>query len=77
MAQSVTLAAASLGLGACIVSLYPEENSRRAAELVDADEGWTVRHAIALGHPAPAPRLGASAIPTGRLPLGELLRIRR
>lgn len=77
MAQSLTLAAASLGLGACIVTLFPDENSRRAAVLVDAEKGWIARHAVALGHPAPAPRRGASTIPAGRMPLGELLRIRR
>ncbi len=74
VAQSVTLVAAEQGLGSCITSLYPDSNSRIAAELVSADSGWTARHAIALGFPAPKPTAGRSAIPLGRLSVGESLR---
>ncbi|WP_382304466.1 nitroreductase family protein [Herbiconiux sp. UC225_62] len=74
VAQSVTLVAAEQGLGSCITSLYPEANSRTAAELVSADPGWTARHAIALGFPAPKPTAGRSAIPLGRRSVAESLR---
>jgi nitroreductase len=74
VAQSITLVAAELGLGACITSLYPEANSRIAAELVSADPGWTAKHAIALGFPAAKPAAGRSAIPLGRRSVTESLR---
>lgn len=76
VAQSVTLAAAELGLGSCVVSLYPDENARAAADLVGCDGGWVARHAIAIGRRAPAVRLGRSAIPGGRLAVDELLTLR-
>lgn len=75
IAQSITMVAASLGMGSCITSLYPDDHARRAAELVTADPGWTARHAIALGYPGPRPVTGRLAIPAGRLPAGDLLRI--
>ncbi|WP_110206667.1 nitroreductase family protein [Nocardioides daejeonensis] len=71
--QSIFLAATDAGLGCGVVSLYPEEHSRDAADLVDADDGWTARHAIALGRPGPRPTGGTLAVPAGRLPLEELL----
>ncbi|SDZ32307.1 nitroreductase family protein [Herbiconiux ginsengi] len=74
VAQSITLVAAELGLGSCITSLYPEANSRIAADLVSADPGWAARHAIALGVPAPKPTVGRSAIPLGRRSVAESLR---
>lgn len=75
VAQSLTLAAAEQGLGSCIVSLYPEENALAAASVVQAEPGWSARHAIAIGFPAPTPSLGRSAIPRGRHDTGELLRV--
>jgi nitroreductase len=73
-AQSITIVAASLGLGSCVVSLYPEGNARRAAALIRAESGWTARHAIALGFPDARPT-GRLAIPAGRHSKDELLRI--
>lgn len=73
MAQSITVVATSMGLGSCIVSLYPDDNAHRAAVLVDAESGWVARHAIALGYPAAGPAGGRSAIPAGRRTTDELL----
>jgi len=75
VAQSLTLAATDAGLGSCVVSLYPEENSRAAAALVGAGPEWSARHAIALGLPAEPPTGGRSAIPLGRHDVDELLRV--
>ncbi|GAB3742640.1 nitroreductase family protein [Microlunatus parietis] len=74
VAQSITIAADEAGLGSCVVSLYPEANADRAARLVGAEPGWSAHHAIALGRPRPAPR-GRSAIPVGRRPTADLLRL--
>lgn len=76
VAQSITIVATSMGLGSCIVSLYPENNARRAAALVGAEAGCIARHAIALGHPDTPPVTGRRAIPGGRLSMGELLEFR-
>jgi nitroreductase len=75
VAQSITLSASERGLGSCIASLYPDENALAAASVVHAEPGWVARHAIAIGFPAPTPRLGRSAIPRGRHDTGELLRV--
>ena len=75
VAQSITLVAASMGLGSCVVSLYPDENSDRAATLVDSEPGWSARHAIALGYPGAIPTVGRRAVPAGRLATEELLRV--
>ncbi len=75
VAQSITIAAAAAGLGSCVASLYPDDQARRAADLVRAEPGWSARHAIALGHPADRPaRSGRSAIPRGRHDTADLLR---
>jgi len=74
IAQSITLAAVEQGLGSCIVSLYPEENSRAAAALVGADPDWSARHAIALGRPGSSTAAGRSAIPLGRHETDDILR---
>jgi nitroreductase len=75
VAQSITIVATSMGLGSCVVSLYPDGNARRAAALVHAESGWVARHAIALGHPGPRPSPGRLTIPTGRHSTDQLLRI--
>ncbi|GAB2657180.1 nitroreductase [Gordonia jinhuaensis] len=75
LVQSVVLAANSRGLGTCVVSLYPEQNSARTAQLLGAEPGWVARHAIALGHPGQPPAGVRSAIPTGRRSTDELLRV--
>ncbi|MEU3269985.1 nitroreductase family protein [Saccharomonospora sp. NPDC006951] len=70
--QSLVLAAHAAGLGSCPVSLYPEANAVAAARMAGYDLPWLANHAIALGHPAPAPA-GRSAILSGRKPVSELL----
>lgn len=75
VAQSVTMVATSMSLGSCPASLYPEENSHRAAVLVGAEPGWTARHAIALGHPGEPRAVGRRVIPRGRLDTGHLLHV--
>ncbi|GLY74181.1 nitroreductase [Actinoallomurus iriomotensis] len=72
-AQSLMLAAHGLGLGSCPVSFFPAPNAEQAGRLVGVETPWKVRTAIALGHPARAPR-GRSAIPAGRLPLDQVVR---
>ncbi|NLU68981.1 nitroreductase family protein [Streptomyces sp. HNM0574] len=71
-AQNLMLAAHFLGLGSCPASFFPAGNADRAGELCRVTRPWTVRTALSLGHPAPAPT-GRSAIPTGRLPLADLV----
>lgn len=71
-AQNLMLAAHALGLGSCPASFFPAENVTRAGDLIGLKAPWRVRTAISLGRPAPAPE-GRSAIPTGRLPLTELV----
>jgi nitroreductase len=73
VAQSLTLAATAAGLGSCLATLYPEPDIHRAAATLRLDGGWTPRHALSLGYPAPSPA-GRSAVPRGRLPTSELLR---
>lgn len=74
-AQSLMLAAHAKGLGSCPVSFFPAENIRSATTLAGLHEPWQVRTGIAIGYPHPGPRtdLGRPAIPTGRLPLSELV----
>ncbi|MFC4000531.1 nitroreductase family protein [Prauserella oleivorans] len=75
VSQSLTLAASALGFGTCLATFYPDENVRRAAELLRVTGPWLPRHALSVGRPAPPPadQLGSPAIPTGRLPVSELL----
>ncbi len=68
LAQNVMLAAHALGLGSCPVTLFPEENIAAATALAGLAAPWSVRTAIALGHPdtSPGPP-GRPAIPRGRM----------
>ncbi|WP_030407302.1 nitroreductase family protein [Streptomyces albus] len=71
-AQNMMLAAHLQGLASCPASFFPAANVDRAGRLCGLAGPWRVRTAISLGHPAAAPA-GKSAIPTGRLPLAELV----
>lgn len=73
VAQSVALAASALGLGACLASIYPDENVAVAARVLGVDTGWLPRHALSIGYPA-APRVGKRAVHGGRHDVTELLR---
>lgn len=70
--QSIVLAAHAVGLGSCPVTIYPDENAITAARLVEATAPWRANHILAIGWPAPAAS-GTSAIPSGRMPVGEIL----
>src|SRR5699024_5258625 len=72
LCQSIALAARAVGLGSCPATLYPQDNADTAARLLGAAAPWSAHHALTLGRPAPAPA-GRSAIPTGRLPVTEVL----
>ncbi|MDQ8045735.1 MAG: nitroreductase family protein [Solirubrobacteraceae bacterium] len=72
--QSLVLAAAALGLGACPATLFPEANVDEARRLLRLDEGWLPDHLVALGYPSAEPAPAAPrVIPGGRLPLETLL----
>lgn len=71
-AQNMMLAAHFQGLGSCPASFFPAANVDRASELCRLARPWHVRTAISIGHPTSGPG-GRSAIPTGRLPLSELV----
>lgn len=70
--QSIVLTAHAMGLGSCPVTVYPGENAITAARLVGASAPWLVDHILAIGWPAP-PVTGKSAVPSGRLPVDEIL----
>ncbi|KOT52265.1 nitroreductase [Streptomyces rimosus subsp. rimosus] len=70
--QNMMLAAHLQGLGSCPASFFPAANADRAGLLCGLTPPWRVRTAISLGYPAPPPP-GTSAIPTGRLPLTQLV----
>ena len=72
VAQTLSLAAAALGLGCCLATIYPDDNVTRAAALLRVADGWLPRHVLSIGHPGPRPT-GRRAIPGGRLDPDELL----
>lgn len=73
VSQTIALAAHELGLGSCLATLHPADRVDAAARLLGAPPGWLPRHAMSVGYPAPPALLGPSAVPTGRLAVGELL----
>lgn len=80
LAQNVMLAAWAHGVGSCIASLFPEENERRAKDLLGVPADRWLRTAISLGYPADAQarRLSATPglrtlVPLGRKPLHHLV----
>ncbi len=80
LAQNLMLAAWAHGVGSCIGSLYPEDNTKRAIETLEVPAGKWLHTAISLGYPADksALRLSAnrgnlSTVPIGRTSLEELV----
>jgi nitroreductase len=73
IAQTISLAAHSLGLGSCLATLYPTENIAEAIRILRIEPGWLPRHAMSLGWPAVTQRSQVSALPTGRLSVTELV----
>lgn len=72
VAQSVALAATSVGLGCCPATIYPDENVERAGRLLDVTDEWQVRWCFSLGFPGRTPG-DPSAVPIGRHSVDELL----
>jgi nitroreductase len=80
LAQNLMLAAWAHGVGSCIGSLYPEDNTKRAMATLRVPAGRWLHTAISLGYPADedALRLSASRgnlsmVPIGRRELTELV----
>ncbi len=81
LAQNLMLAAWAHGVGSCIASLYPEENTRRARDLLGVPDDRTLDTVISLGYPADAEawRLSGgppdvrAVVPIGRMPLSDLV----
>lgn len=80
LAERLMLAAWSHGVGSCIGSIWPDDNTRRAKELLGIPEARWMRHAISLGYPADeaATRVSgtrmAGALPSlGRKPMREFV----
>lgn len=81
LAERLMLAAWAHGVGSCIGSIWPEDNERKAKDMLGVPPDRWMRQTIALGYPADAgatrvsstPRM-ASALPSiGRRPLSELV----
>jgi nitroreductase len=80
LAERLMLAAWSHGVGSCIGSIWPDDNTRKAKELLGIPEARWMRHAISLGYPADeaATRVSgtpmAGALPSvGRKPIREFV----
>jgi len=74
--QNLMLAAWAHGVGSCIGSIYPEDNERRARELLGIPSSLFLRTALSIGYPAgpQALRLPPNApVPKGRRPLDDLV----
>jgi nitroreductase len=74
--QNLMLAAWAHGVGSCIASIYPQENERRARELLGIPPDRHLRTMLSIGYPAgpQALRLPANApIPRGRRPLVDVV----
>jgi len=80
LAERLMLAAWAHGIGSCIASLFPDDNARKAKELVGIPAARWVRQTVALGYPADEkatrvaaiPRM-AGVVPIGRKPLNEFV----
>lgn len=73
--QSLLLIATAHGLRGCPATLFPDNNARQAAQLLQLDPGWLPRHVLALGYPKPQPPTrGSSAVHPGRKNLQQIYR---
>jgi nitroreductase len=80
LAERLMLAAWAHGIGSCIASLFPDDNARKAKELLGIPAARWVRQTVAIGHPADekATRVSSSprsarAIPIVRKSMDELV----
>jgi len=73
LAHSVMLAAWAHGVGSCIASIYPDDNTRRAKELLSVPPPRWLHTVISLGYPADerALRLSASRGSLAEVPIGR------
>ncbi len=72
LAERISLAAASHGLGAA-VGWFAGEGRGDAKRILGIPDERLVRTALSLGHPAQNPPRGKSALPQGRKPLVDLV----
>ena len=80
LAQTLMTAAWAHGVGSCIATLLPQENSLRAKELLGVPEERGLVTAISLGYPRNEDALrlssdptAASGVPFGRKPMTEFV----
>ena len=74
--QNVMLGAWAHGVGTCIGSIYPEDNERRARELLGVPKNQFVRTVLSVGYPSgpEALRLPPNApVPRGRRLLDDVV----
>jgi nitroreductase len=72
LAERISLAAASHGLGAA-VGWFAGEGRGAAKRILGIPDERVVRTALSLGYPAQNPPRGKSALPRGRKPLADLV----
>lgn len=72
LAERISLAAASHGLGAA-VGWFAGERRGAAKRILRIPDERLVRTALSLGYPAQKPSRGKSALPQGRKPLADLV----
>jgi nitroreductase len=80
LAERLMLAAWAHGIGSCIASLFPDDNARKARELLGIPAARWVRQTVAMGYPADedatrvssTPRM-AGAVPIGRKPMDQFV----
>jgi nitroreductase len=80
LAQNLMLAAWAHGVGSCIASLYPQDNTQRAMGVLEVPSAKWLHTVLSLGYPADASALRLSAnpgnlssVPIGRLDLQDLV----
>jgi len=80
LAQTVMLAAWAHGVGSCIGTLQPEDNVRRARDLLGVPPERGLRTTISLGYPADERALrrsleqpGNTTVPIGRMPTRDFV----
>lgn len=72
LAERISLAAASHGLGAA-VGWFAGEGRRAAKRILGIPDERLVTTALSLGHPLQNPPCGKSALPQGRKPLADIV----
>ena len=81
LAERLMLAAWAHGVGSCIGSIWPDDNTRKAKELLAIPEERWMRHAISLGYPADddatkvrtTPELARALPSIGRRPMADFV----